>query len=593
MIVGAYAINGLIIKTMAKKISKEEFIARSNNIHNNKYDYSKVEYVNNKTKVCIICPEHGEFWQTPKNHLLGQGCPICGKEIARKCKRNDYQKFIDRFINTFGDIAEFPYISEEYENKNSTITYVCKKCGKTHKKVASYIFANKTICECYRVKEPRQNIVFEHKPIISNRLISADVIESRIKELYPTIEMIGKNDYKNTSTKVLFRCTSCNNEFYRKPNTFLCSKLKTPCPICTKKQLHKEKTKTNEDFINDIAKIYGEGKYTLLSDYISSDCKVKLKCNDCGRIFEKEANSFLQHNGCPYHNCNSSYKEKELFSFIKSMCNDAINNDRKTLDGYELDVLVPSKQIAFEFDGIFWHNENNKTNDYHLNKTIICNNKGVRLIHIFEDEWINKKNIWKSMITNILGFTKNKIYGRACTIDTVDSNTAVKFLNDNHLQGWCPSSIKLGLYNKGELVSLMTFGKSRHFIGSGKYEWELLRFCNKLDTTVIGGASKLFSYFIRNYKPTSIVSYSDRRWSEGDMYNKLGFTFSHYSKPNYFYVIDNVRKNRFNFRKKILVEKYNCPLEMSERDFCKEKKWYRIYDCGTSVHVWKNMEKNV
>lgn len=593
MIVDVYVINGQIIKTMAKKISSEEFITRSNNIHNNKYDYSKVEYVNNKTKVCIICTEHGEFWQTPKNHLLGQGCPICGEEIARNCKRNDYQKFIDRFINTFGDIAEFPYISEEYENKNSTITYVCKKCGKAHKKVASYIFANKTICECYRVKEPRQNIVFEHKPIISSRLISADVIESRIKELYPTIEMIGKNDYKNTSTKVLFRCTSCNNEFYRKPNTFLCSKLKTPCPICTKKQLHKEKTKTNEDFINDIANIYGEGKYTLLSDYISSNCKVKLKCNDCGRIFEKEANSFLQHNGCPYHNCNSSYKEKELFSFIKGMCNDAINNDRKTLDGYELDVLVPSKQIAFEFDGIFWHNENNKTNDYHLNKTIICNNKGVRLIHIFEDEWINKKNIWKSMIANILGFTKNKIYGRACTIDTVDSNTAVKFLNDNHIQGWCPSNIKLGLYYKGELVSLMTFGKSRHFIGSGKYEWELLRFCNKLDTTVIGGASKLFSYFIRNYKPTSIVSYSDRRWSEGDMYNKLGFTFSHYSKPNYFYVIDNVRKNRFNFRKKILVEKYNCPLEMSERDFCKEKKWYRIYDCGTSVHIWKNMEKNV
>ena len=593
MIVDVYVINGQIIKTMAKKISSEEFITRSNNIHNNKYDYSKVEYVNNKTKVCIICPDHGEFWQSPKNHLLGQGCPICGEEIARKCKKNDYQKFINRFIKTFGDIAEFPYINDEYENRNSTITYVCKKCGKAHKKVASYIFANKTICECYRVKEPRQNIVFEHKPIISSRLISADVIESRIKELYPTIEMIGKNDYKNTSTKVLFRCTSCNNEFYRKPNIFLCSKLKTPCPICTKKQLHKEKTKTNEDFINDIAKIYGEGKYTLLSDYISSDCKVKLKCNDCGRIFEKEANSFLQHNGCPYHNCNSSYKEKELFSFIKSMCNDAINNDRKTLDGYELDVLVPSKQIAFEFDGIFWHNENNKPNDYHLNKTIICNNKGVRLIHIFEDEWINKKNVWKSMITNILGFTKNKIYGRVCTIDTVDSNTAVKFLNDNHIQGWCPSNIKLGLYYKGELVSLMTFGKSRHFIGSGKYEWELLRFCNKLDTTVIGGASKLFSYFIRNYKPTSIVSYSDRRWSEGNMYNKLGFTFSHYSKPNYFYVIDNVRKNRFNFRKKILVEKYNCPLEMSERDFCKKKKWYRIYDCGTSVHIWKNMEKNV
>lgn len=105
---------------------------------------------------------------------------------------------------------------------------------------------------------------------------------------------------------------------------------------------------------------------------------------------------------------------------------------------------------------------------------------------------------------------------------------------------------------------------------------------------VVGGASKLFKYFINVYQPKSVVSYADRRWSFGNLYNKLGFGFEHYSKPNYYYVIKYKRRNRFNFRKSILVKKYNCPNDMSERDFCKLKKWYRIYDCGCGVYKWYN-----
>ena len=341
-------------------------------------------------------------------------------------------------------------------------------------------------------------------------------------------------------------------------------------------------------------RVHGEGTYIVLSEYVASDQKVVVRCNDCGREFPIEANSFLQGHGCPYHNCNSSGKEKEIAEYIKTIYNadDVYNNDRKVLDGKELDIYIPSMNIAFEFDGVFCHNENNRPNDYHLWKTEECAKKGVRLIHIFEDEWKRKKDVWKSMISNMFGVTKNKIYARKCVIREVNAKECTKFLEQNHLQGWCPSQIKLGLYYNDELVSVMTFGKSRHFagIGSDKVEYELLRFCNKLHTNVIGGASKLFSYFIKTYNPLSVVSYADRRWSQGKLYDNLGFTFDHYSKPNYFYVIGEIRKNRFNFRKSILVKKYGCPPNMSESEFCKQQKWYRIYDCGTLVYKWFNKD---
>ena len=283
--------------------------------------------------------------------------------------------------------------------------------------------------------------------------------------------------------------------------------------------------------------------------------------------------------------------EKEISDYIKSIYNgELLCNDRQLIQPNEIDIYLPNLNIGFEIDGLYWHNEINKPDkNYHLNKTIECENKGIRLIHIFEDEWIYKKQIWKSMISNILGKTNHKIYARKCEIREInDSKIVSEFLNTNHIQGKCGSSIKLGLYYNNELVSLMTFGKSRHFVGSHNVsKYELLRFCNKLNTVVIGGASKLFNYFIEKYNPESVVSYADRRWSQGNLYEKLGFKLYNESKPNYFYVIKNQRFYRFNFRKDQLIKKYNCSPNMTEKQFCFEHGWYRIYDCGCLCYIWR------
>lgn len=568
----------------------ENFVNKAKKIHGDRYDYSKVNFINNRTKVVINCSLHGDFTQTPKNHLRGQGCPKCGKEYARQCHKGDYTSFVNEAKIRFGDRYSFPNITAEYENSHSKVTVKCNLCGHIYQKIACDMLTSKTGgCWCQEKKAMSEKRMERKEKKRLNKLLEKKeamvALAKERMEQFPTIES-DLSEYVNVMTPFPCECNVCGHMFMRSINAFMYIK-DNPCPQCNKVKISQKKTKTNDIFIEDMNNVYGVGRYELLGNYTKSNEKVTIKCNECGRTFTIEANSFLQGHGCPYHNCNSSTKEKEIADYIKNITNcDVHTNDRTVLDGRELDIYIPEKKIAIEFDGIFWHNENNKANNYHLDKTEECEKKGIRLIHIFEDEWVNKKDIWKSMLSNMLGVTPYRIYARNCVVREVEAKECTSFLNSNHIQGWCPSQIKLGLFYNNELFSIMTFGKSRHFIGNGKIEYELLRFCNKTFTNIVGGASKLFKHFIKTYNPNSMVSYADRRWSQGKLYDILGFEFMHNSKPNYYYVIDGTRKNRFNYRKKILVEKYDCPPDMSERDFCRQQKWYRIYDCGTKVYKW-------
>jgi len=618
-----------------KRLSFEDFLKKAKEIHGDDYIYEEKSYVNTKEKMWITHTECGtRFQQTPHNHLLGHGCPKC----CYKERKTNYS-FVEKSKQRFGDRYSFPYIDEEYKGSHNKITVKCNLCGNVFTKVAcDFITSAYGGCNCEKQKGKQISYEELKKLYTKNEIIPFDGFKNKnsdkvellcakhgvyekyisdlfngndicqkcgrshngdfkkksfsdfekfLKEKYPNIDVVNKEEYLNTSTKLKFKCNCCGNIFERTPGAFLYSKLYNGCPKCSKLSISQNKTKTQAQFELDVKRLYGD-LYTVIGEYISSDEKIQIRCNDCGREFEVEANSFLQGHGCPYHNLNYSVNENKIYEYIKEKFPNTIANDRKVLKGNELDIFIPEKNIAIEYDGLYWHCELKKEKEYHLNKTLECEKQGIRLIHIFEDEWLHKSKIWISMLDNILGLTKIKIFARKCKIKEVDNSEASLFLKNNHIQGWCASQIKLGLYYNEELVSLMTFGKSRHFIGNGETEYELLRFCNKLNTNVIGGASKLFKHFIKIYNPKSVVSYADRRWSIGNLYEKLGFNFSHFSKPNYFYIIGTVRKNRFNFRKSILQKKYNCPNNITEREFCKRQKWYRIYDCGTKVYKWEN-----
>lgn len=292
-------------------------------------------------------------------------------------------------------------------------------------------------------------------------------------------------------------------------------------------------------------------------------------------------------------NCNptlsgKSRRELEVYDFIKEVYSGEILTNLKGVITGELDIFVPSLNLAFEFNGLYWHSDLYKDKLYHINKTKECIDKGIKLFHIWEDDWDFKKDIIKSMIMNRIGKSE-RIFARKCSIRIVDNNIASVFLEKNHIQGFVGSKVRIGLFLGEELVSLMTFGSLRRSLGnkSELNNWELLRFCNKLGTTVVGGFSRLFKYFIKSYSPEKVISYSDSSRSNGDMYNQLGFYLEGETVPNYYWIINGVRKHRFNFRKdKLIREVFDN--KKTEVQIMNQRGYFRVFDCGSRKWIFLN-----
>ncbi len=317
------------------------------------------------------------------------------------------------------------------------------------------------------------------------------------------------------------------------------------------------------------------------------------KCVRCGHEFiQRIYTTGLGNDRCvprcekcfPKSTC--SIAEKEALDFVKSIYNGRIIENNQTVLGnrLELDIYLPEKHLAIEFDGLYWHSEQKgKDESYHLDKTNACAEKGIRLIHIFEDEWNTKQDIVKDRIRSILGIGQTRIFARKCIVRELDSKTANEFLEQNHLQGGDNSSIRYGLYHGNELVAVMTFGKPRF---SKSHDWELIRFASKYGCNVVGGASKLLNHF-RSSHSGSIVSYADRRHSDGNLYEKLGFVLEGVSKPNYWYVRGGEKLSRYACQKHRLKDVLGEAFDpnLSEFENMSLNGWTRVHDCGNMVFI--------
>lgn len=329
----------------------------------------------------------------------------------------------------------------------------------------------------------------------------------------------------------------------------------------------------------------------LASDYIDSGWsnEYPFKCNTCGMEFSD--NLYSGHVPiCPQ--CFPRIKsigQKEVADFIKSLGFNVAVDDRTILNGLEVDIYIPEKNIGIEFDGVYWHSEmsGNKDRKYHVGKTDECRKSNVKLMHIFDQEWNEKQPIIKSILRAVLDATENRIYARKCDIREVSNDECQRFLVENHLQGKDRSSVRLGLYYREELVSLMTFCKSRY---DKSVEYEMSRFCSKLNVKVVGAASRLFTNFIRRFQPRSIVSYSDRRFFSGETYTTIGMRFAEYTTPAYFYVKDgSIVGTRITFQKhklKNILPTFDPSL--SEWENMKLAGFDRIWDCGHGKYIWES-----
>jgi hypothetical protein len=324
----------------------------------------------------------------------------------------------------------------------------------------------------------------------------------------------------------------------------------------------------------------------------NTDFVVSLSCIKCGSDFDinrqyLSLRSESEEDICLVCNpilSDKSNMEKEISDFVSKY---VFVETNKKIQNVEIDIFVPELKIGFEFNGLYWHSELYKDRNFHLDKSRKMKDLGIRLIHIWEDDWIFRKEIVKSVILSKIGKIPEMIFARKCEVREVTDNRIVKsFLEKNHLQGFVGSKYKIGLFHEEELVSLMTFGSPRKVLNqknkSGVYE--LLRFCCKTNTSVIGGPNRMLKFFIRNFNPSEIFSYSDSSRSDGDVYQKMGFSLSHSSIPNYSWVVSGIRKHRFNFRKDKLVKNGGDPSK-TEVEIMHENGHYRIFDCG--VKKWR------
>ncbi len=498
-------------------------------------------------------------------------------------------------------------------NPGKNTKYCSVKCAQNSKNVRDKI--ENTCLLHYGVKYPSKSKEIQEK-IQKNNLIKYGVESPlKTKEIQEKIRQTNLKKYGGVAP-------ICNNEIKEKIQNTNLKKYGVKCTRSSNKVIDKIKITKLEKYgtlfnatpesIKKMSKtlllrgfeIYKKewNKYQIIPLFNANDWegghhnlngkKYMWKCCKCGNIFEqaiilnshidKKAKLVPRCLNCYPINYSTSNIEHEIANFIQSLGFQIKQHDRTLITPLELDIVIPEKKIAIEFNGDYWHSTKvHVDKNYHLNKTELVEAKNYQLIHIFEHEWINKKHLIEEKLKGILGINQNRIGARQCIIKEISSKEKDDFLNKYHIQGEDKSKVKLGLYFNNELVSLMTFGKPRF---NSRYTWELIRFATKEGVQVYGGASKLLHYFRKNYNG-SIITYADRRWSKGNLYHKLDFKLIGKSTPNYVWSNLTQIYSRYSCMKhnlkNILGNKFDENL--TEKENMVNNGFYQIYDCGNLV----------
>lgn len=533
----------------------QTFLNKAKAIHEDKYDYSKVEYVTAHVPITIICKIHGEFKQAPMAHTgqQKQGCPKCGLENRKSPNQKTTAQFIIEATEKWKD--KYDYSITKYVKKETKIKYICKEHGEQEQKPYLHIKNGCQFC--------------------AGRGISKYTNETFIKkanEVHNNFYNYDKVDIKSINDKVIITCP-VHGDFPQKASNHI--NIKNGCPKC-----NGGVSINNEEYISKAILKHGNKFNYSLTEYSTAHNKINILCEKHGKFEQMAYTHLATTHCCPVcvAELTSSQAEKDIVSFIKEYYNGLIKtNDRNILDHKEIDILIPEFNLGIEFNGNYWHTEAVVGKKYHLYKTNLAEKNNIKLIQIFENEWNNKKEIVKSRILSQLGLSK-KIHARKTSVITLKKEEKNNFLEETHIQGKDNSSICFGLKYENELAACMTFGKPRF---GGNYNYELIRYSSKLNTSVVGGASKLLNAFKKEYTGI-IVSYADRKWSTGNMYEKLGFIVDGKTDPGYVYYHINKKTvhNRLNFQKHRLINMPFYDVNLSEYEIMKLNGYERIWDCG-------------
>jgi hypothetical protein len=569
----------------------------------------RIDQLSPKSKLPITmkCPDCSLIWKTSKNTLLQTGCPSCRKEQKSFWATEKGLEWKEKFAITLTN-------ENKYDTEASSELYDlrCTECNtwlrlplnsalKREQKYATFC----GVCNPqHRVKTGA--LLIKNNPQIANRIS-------------PDTE--AHNDFyiaQSTPIKFLFDCGHYDDE---KPLKFL--RNQKACRSCT--QLLKE---TEEDALGKRFAVKDENTFSgtcevckeelslqravakgIIKDnkqVLCRKCKYKnglfdltlwenVKWSSNNRLPSTEFTTgsgvraefeclakghnwsnfiYAAQDKCPQ--CYSkSGPESEIAEYLDTLNVHYIQNDRKVLHPKELDFLIPDHSLAIEYNGLFWHRETKlKDRNYHYSKFIECQKNNLSLFTIWESDWVDRKALVKEMIAYKLGVShKPRVPARKTVVKVIDSASARQFLEVNHLQGASRSTVFLGGFFEGSLVSVMGF--------------TLLGTVARLDrfaTSVIyqGGFTKLLQHFLKTYECQEVVTFSDNCYSDGGLYSSNGFVRVKDLKPDYKYVVGKELRHKFNFRLDKFRKDPNLKFQegLSEASLAKLNNLDRVWDCG-------------
>lgn len=542
---------------MPAPVSDAVWLERFKAKHEDRYNYLEITKTSPRM-VRYLCPEHGEQLQNAHQHVASCGCVLCGR--ANQGKRPDpWESVLSRCRQTHGDKYQY----RGYTQIAAKFEVLCETHGWFSQEVFNHLKGH----GCQKCAGKIRGDVARQ---------TSKQIATRGQETHSSRYTYLEDSILGTRPKMQITCPD-HGIFEQSAGKHLAGQ---GCPKCSAEGRGSDLRLTKDEFVRAANKVhrnkYQYGEFTKTA----ADCEII--CTEHG-LFTQWANNHLKGSGCPKCSSKVSSAQLEITSFINKLgfeTQDDFIYDIKT-SKREVDILVPSKNLAIEYNGVWWHCSKYKEIRDHQQKQLELEALGIRCIQIFSDEWQTRRLQVKSLLRQALGVQEDKVYARKTKIVKVSLSDAIAFHDKHHIQG-STHGIHWGLEYEGQLVMVMTFK-----VKDGG--WDLARLCSSVQ--VVGGASKLFKHFVKEVQATCVVSFSDIRLFSGKVYETLGFVKDAVLPPSYTYTSSgtNRREHKFNFRHKNLASKFPDTYDpnLSEKENTEKAGYYRVYDCGLIRWRWE------
>ena len=545
------------------RLSFEIVKSRVKDMFGDLYEMPLQPYVSSKTPLRFICKEHGEFYKTSNVMLSQRGaCTACGpgrgggNRFTAEKVMQDLQAKFPRF--------EFPNFFELYKGTQYKIDVVCPSHGLFKIRPAS-LRLEKGGC-------PKCNV---EAFTLSRRHTKEDFIK-KAEKIHGKLYDYSKMQYITSTEKVEIVC-AVHGSFWQVAGSHITLSAEgkaigcRQCGIERRGLLNKV---TFDEFVSRARAVHQDTYQYLEPSYTQMTESLDIVCPVHGVFKQVGTDHVHSKAGCPKCANQMSKGEEAIRVYLASLGLNVIAN-HKYSTRKEMDAYIPDRHFAVEFDGLPWHSTKYRTMRQQTDKTKELTALNIRLVRIFEDEWNDKQEQVKSLLSNQLGLNQERIYARNCTISNVTDEEAGVFHRENNIQESIATGIHKGLTYSGKLVAIMTLTKH----AEEPTTYELARFSSSL--RVVGGASRLLKHLAKAVSAKNIVAYSENRLFSGKMYGTLGFKETAKIKPNYTYWQNNTKTRQPKSEFKDLAGKLeNYDPALTEKQNCESNGYYQVYDCG-------------